>query len=178
MNIHDQYSAMRANLLDLCPENVFFVRCSCGYVNDPDYNEEDINGHARNCKKRQAFRSCSGWILTDLDTVENCPSHPGITEAHPDYNPDLREQRSLQCAEQIVNQSKLNAAYHMQGRLIRLRDRFFPESKYSIATERINREIEKVRDYIVTLESKGYNAWQKRCDAWASDDKEVELNER
>ena len=32
--------------------------------------------------------SCTGWIVSDVDTVHKCPCGKGTPESHPDYEPE------------------------------------------------------------------------------------------
>ena len=177
MDMHSHgYEMWRGSLHEHCPEMIALVRCTCGLLNDPDYSEEDHNDptvHARNCRKRECYRECGGWILSPFDTVHQCVHHGerATEETHPEYEPpEDQDWHGLGCAEQIVAQCKVDAARAMRRKLVKQRDTFYPESKGKPQpTARLNAEIAKVDAHIASMVEREFDRWDDRCQEWASD---------
>lgn len=77
---------------------------------------------------------------------------------------------AAQCVEQIVKHAKLEATRKMLSVLTKQRDTFFPASKgKTVATHRLNKEIETVQARLDLLIEKEYDRWEDRCAEWRSD---------
>jgi hypothetical protein len=72
--LQQYYNDFCATLAERCPENQFEVK----------YTQNEMGGEDAEWVKMDTGRKCSGWFVSEVDTVHQCPLHPNLPNPNED----------------------------------------------------------------------------------------------